>query len=271
MFLYGSNVSSNGHHTQHTIQAMRRSSQYPYPPAQSQQQGQAADDDEEEYEEEEDEEYDDPTNYQQQQAYQRPHGRLAPSGLSIPPSLPFAPLAKLNSQQAGAGRGSGGPYVYSPQTVPMPPPPAQGYMHPQLRAPSQHPPSPGHPQQQQQQGQFSVLRTDRRTGNLQVAGMSQATHAGAVHSMRQGPPQGGQQGMFAAGGQEELSQDPTSAPSQGVANAILSHPTCAVTSALRTLRLPDQTGPVSPHSIDTDFINSPFPIVKPSESSNVDP
>ena len=35
-----------------------------------------------------------------------------------------------------------------------------------------------------------VLRTNRRTGSLQVAGSSQSTHSSAVQSMRFGPPDG---------------------------------------------------------------------------------
>ncbi|KZV80913.1 hypothetical protein EXIGLDRAFT_704562 [Exidia glandulosa HHB12029] len=141
------------------------------------------DDDEEEYESEGDQ-------YDIMHAAQRPHAALSPAGLCIPPQMAFAPLAKLSSQSSSAPptRGSGAPYVYSPQTFPTPPPPSQGYMHPQLRAPSQ--PPPGYPQQhasQQQQGEFMVLRPDRRTGNLQVAGASQSTHSGAVHAMRQAP------------------------------------------------------------------------------------
>jgi hypothetical protein len=37
--------------------------------------------------------------------------------------------------------------------------------------------------------EFMVLRTDRRTGNLQVAGASQTTHSGAVAAMRNTVPE----------------------------------------------------------------------------------
>ncbi|KZV94336.1 hypothetical protein EXIGLDRAFT_708885 [Exidia glandulosa HHB12029] len=142
----------------------------------------------------------DADQYDFMHAAQRPHVPLGPSGLCLPPQLAFAPLAKLQSQQSSSTTirsASGAPYVYSPQTYPTPPPPSQGYMHPQLRAPSQSPPGQGprahHGATPDQNGSFMVLRTDRRTGNLQVAGASQKTHSGAVHAMRQAPhnPTGG--------------------------------------------------------------------------------
>ncbi|KAH7096146.1 hypothetical protein BKA62DRAFT_783634 [Auriculariales sp. MPI-PUGE-AT-0066] len=171
--------------------------------------------DDDENEEEEDGYYDEDAH---SHGYsQRPHHSLGSSGLCLPPTLAFAPLAKLNAQSNGpvrhatltpGGPAFSAPYVYSPRTVPVPPPPPTGFMHTQLRGPAMSPaPATQHPSPYAQsqsgsssggstppppggRGEFMVLRTDRRTGNLQVAGMSQTTHSGAVHAMRQALPDG---------------------------------------------------------------------------------
>jgi hypothetical protein len=164
---------------------------------------------------------------------QRPHHSLS-SGLCLPPTIAFAPLAKL-SAQAGSPGGSlvpprpppspmplsvtpsgafSPPYVYSPRTVPLPPPLPQGSAHPHLRAPpatgvpystpsgfppgtaqrfavppsASGSPQPGALHPSHAGGEFMVLRTDRRTGRLQVAGTSQTEHSGAVQAMRHSAP-----------------------------------------------------------------------------------